>query len=202
MNSLKHWSMAIALMTCIGCSHNDLNQPNTYSTSKPSQFDDERFESELAAVEAASNKFNPISIDEGREFMGSILRRVRSDGRFEYLYTVARGDRGADSVNMHLAVPYGLEVMAFWHTHGAAHYSRKYFSDTDSNLVRRMAVPFYLADHTGNLRVLRPGDFHMTVAQSNRLGLGASTGFAKGNSVYRNKKEKVMVATTRVGIFG
>jgi hypothetical protein len=202
MNIHKYCLIAIMLAFCVACSQTRYVQSGGVSVAKTSLLHTAKYSSELAAVESATNEFNPISIDEDREFMGAILRRQISEYTAEYSYTIARGNRGEDSINMNVAIPDGTEVVAFWHTHGAAHFSRKYFSDTDSNLVRQFGVPFYLADYTGTLRILKPGDFNMTIIQANRLGLGAQSGFAKGKPVHRHDNQQVLIVTNRSDSLG
>ena len=111
------------------------------------------FNSELEAVTAAVNLYNPPSMARDREYMGAVLERHN-----HFYYTVGEGKRGEDSIELRLLIPAGFSIVAFWHTHGAPAYKRKFFSETDQRLVRLHHKPFYLADFTGSLRVLRPAD--------------------------------------------
>jgi len=109
------------------------------------------FDSEIEAVTAAVNIYNPDSIDRDKEYIGVIL-----EWNGFFYYTVGEGNRGEDSVELHFRIPAIYSIVAFWHTHGAPAYKRKYFSDTDRHLVSRYNKPFYLADFTGSLKVLLP----------------------------------------------
>ena len=84
-----------------------------------------------------------------------------------------------------IRVEKGSQLVALWHTHGAPHRTRAYFSDVDTDLVEAMGLPLYLADPGGNLRVFRPGDRRLSALRSERLGLGRRVGYAKGALVAR-----------------
>lgn len=64
-------------------------------------------------MESAINEFNLISIDEDREFVATNLRRELHGDITEYSYTVARGNRGEDSINMSVAIPLELRLLPF-----------------------------------------------------------------------------------------
>ncbi|MGI9286776.1 MAG: DUF4329 domain-containing protein, partial [Pseudomonadales bacterium] len=119
------------------------------------------FSSPLAAVMAAENEYNPLSIAQDREFIGAILQH---NGLFRY--TVGQGLSGEDTVTVRVAVPRGAEIVAFWHTHGAAGHGRRYFSREDTALVNSWNKPFYMADYSGTLRVFNPGDPTMTATKA------------------------------------
>lgn len=136
------------------------------------------FASELDAVIAASAAVNVRSIREDREFLGAVLRR---GGDFHY--SVVPGHAGADRIRARLALPAGFELVALWHTHGAAAPERRYFSVVDADLVARTGRPLYLADHTGALRVLRPGAPRLSAIAARRLGLPGRSGFARGEQL-------------------
>ena len=118
-----------------------------------SEGDVEGFTSEVNAVISASNLFNPASIDQDREYIGAVLER---NGK--YFYTVGAGDRAQDAVEIRLRIPASYTIISFWHTHGAPAYKRVFFSETDRRLVEIYKKPLYLADFTGNLKVLFPAD--------------------------------------------
>jgi hypothetical protein len=147
------------------------------------------FGSELEAVVSASDRFNPISISADREFIGAILRL---NGR--YTFTVSAGARGADQVTARIAVPAGAEITAFWHTHGGPAPSNRFYSDVDSRLVRLHNKPFYLADHTGMLKILRPGGRLLPATRAQRLGLPRQNGFSAGNLVRDSSGQPVRIA--------
>ncbi|MFQ5635041.1 MAG: DUF4329 domain-containing protein [Gammaproteobacteria bacterium] len=143
-----------------------------------------------SAVAAAANAHNPRSIRDDREYLGAILLR---DGR--YSWVAAAGIPGRDRISVRLRRPAGATVVAFWHTHGGPAYERRYFSDTDTRLVRKWRLPLYLADHTGQLRVFSPGDRTMSSARARRLGLPARSGFALGKRVVDRDGEPIRIAT-------
>jgi len=147
------------------------------------------FSSELGAVIAAADRYNPISINQDREFIGAVLKLDHC-----YTYTVTAGKRGADQVSARIRVPVGAEIVAFWHTHGVARHSNRYFSAIDAGLVRHQNKPFYLADYTGRLKVLKPGAARLSFSQARRLGLPARSGFAAGRGVKTAGGEAVRVA--------
>lgn len=149
------------------------------------------FESPLAAVLAAENEYNPLSIAQDREFIGAILQH-----RGAYRYTVGQGMSGEDTVTVRLTLPRGAEIVAFWHTHGAAGHGRKYFSAVDTALVNSWNKPFYMADHSGRLRVFNPGDNTINAATAGRLGLGVQSGYAKGSYVIAEDGRRARVATS------
>lgn len=148
------------------------------------------FGSELEAVIAATAAVNPRSIREDREFIGAILRRGA-----DFHYSLAPGHAGVDRVSARLAIPAGFELVALWHTHGAAAPERRYFSTVDADLVARTGKPLYLADHTGALRVLQPGAPRLSAAAARRLGLPGRPGFAAGEELCQPDGERVRIPT-------
>lgn len=149
------------------------------------------FSSPLAAVMAAENEYNPLSIAQDREFIGAILQH-----NGVYRYTVGQGLSGEDTVTVRVAVPRGAEIVAFWHTHGAAGHGRRYFSGVDTALVNSWNKPFYMADYSGTLRVFYPGDPTMTAMKARGLGLGDRTGYAKGRVVETEDNLRARIATS------
>ncbi len=149
------------------------------------------FSSPLAAVMAAENEYNPLSIAQDREFIGAILQH-----NGVYRYTVGQGLSGEDTVIVRVAIPRGAEIVAFWHTHGAAGHGRRYFSGVDTALVNSWNKPFYMADYSGTLRVFYPGDPTMTAMKARGLGLGDRTGYAKGRVVETEDNLRARVATS------
>ena len=122
------------------------------------------FNSELAAVEHAMNTYNPVSIAEDREYIGAIYRLHSGS----FIYSVAPGQSGSDQVSAAIPkIPTGRFV-AFWHTHGAAHYSRRYFSDIDTELVEQWQLPFYLGSADGKLRIFKPGERTLSFRRARR----------------------------------
>ena len=191
MNIRLYLIVIAATVTGIAC--NPANRPADNAVVASSRLSSESYASVVAAVTAASNRYNPISIAEHREYMGAII----GNGSI-YRYTVARGQMGADRISLRLALPYGMNVVAFWHTHGARHFSRQYFSAIDSALVRQWRKPLYLASHTGFLKVLKPGDHTLPTLKAARLGLGRGSGYAKGNKVLGAQGSPVRIATIRL----
>lgn len=137
-----------------------------------------RFQTEVDAVVAAATRYNPQSIREDREYLGAILH----DGEC-YTYTVGAGKPGRDRVTVRIVIPAGNEVVAFWHTHGARRDSNRYFSDVDTQLVESSRKRFYLADHTGALKVLVPGAPTLSRYRARGLGLPARPGYSRGELV-------------------
>lgn len=148
------------------------------------------YDSAEAAVVAAANRYNPASIAADTEYIGAVLR-----GPGGYTYTVARGEPGADRVSARIRIPAGAELVAFWHTHGARANVRRYFSRVDAALVAEYGLPFYLADHTGRLKVLRPGHRRLSASAATRLGLPARAGYAKGELVRASDGAPLTVRT-------
>lgn len=149
------------------------------------------FASELDAVRAAADRYNPQSIREDREYMGAI---IEVEGRFGY--TVSAASPRNDS--WRLAIP-GDEwdrVRAFWHTHGDASAAHRYFSDADTASVNRFSMPFYLADYTGYLKIFRPGDRTLSPFAASRLNLPRQPGFAIGEYI-RDKRDRTIRVSTR-----
>ena len=110
------------------------------------------FESELEAVRAASDHYNPLSIYEDREYMGTIYRSGGSYG-----YTVSAGRARSNRIDISVPVTDWDNVVAFWHTHGDDAPNHRYFSDADTSMVNQFGKPFYLADYTGFLKVFSQG---------------------------------------------
>ncbi len=144
----------------------------------PAVSDQFRYKDITDTVFAAGARYNPLSVREDREFIGAVLSYP--DG---YNYTVAEGIPGQDEVTTKIKIPRGSKLVALWHTHGAPHYSRSYFSSVDTRLVARLGVPFYLIDPDNGYSVFRPGDRLLTARQSRRLGLGFARGYAKGTLI-------------------
>jgi hypothetical protein len=145
---------------------------------------------ELAAVVAAADHYNPVSISEDREFMGAVLR----DGD-RYEFTVGAGEPGRDAITVRIRVRPGVDIVAFWHTHGARHSSNRYFSAVDTRLVKRWQKPFYLADYTGVLKVMVPGGPTLSRSRARRLGLPGRTGYAIGHVVNDANGDPVQIPT-------
>ncbi|MBL8202133.1 MAG: DUF4329 domain-containing protein [Chromatiales bacterium] len=148
------------------------------------------YASALEAVVAASSAVNARSIREDREFIGAVLRRGA-----DFHYSVAPGHAGVDRIQARLAIPAGFELVALWHTHGAAAPERVYFSRVDADLVTSTGKPLYLADPTGALRVLAPGAPRLTAMAARRLGLPHRPGFAAGEQVRRPDGDPVHIPT-------
>lgn len=146
------------------------------------------FDSIHQAVVAAANQYNPISVDEDREFLGAI---VLLDG--QYRFTVGNGARGQDTVSLRLMLPPTAKVVAFWHTHGDAAPNRRYFSATDAALAKQWQLPFYLADYTGALRVFDPVTDSLRYA-IRRMGIQRG-GYAKGQRVKGDHGRHVVISS-------
>lgn len=140
------------------------------------------FESELAAVLDAVNSHNPVSVKNNVEYLGAVYKQVRG-GVERYGYTVGMGEPGRDTVTVSLTLPPDSELLAFWHTHGASHWTREFFSEVDTRLANDWRVPLYLVTARGELRVFQPGDPVMGRLAARKLGLGERSGYASGRVV-------------------
>ncbi|MFK8020993.1 MAG: DUF4329 domain-containing protein [Pseudomonadales bacterium] len=138
----------------------------------------EVFDSEIGSVSAAMSRFNPHSIESNREYIGAI---VEIQGKFRYL--VARGLPNQDKVSVHLPVPKNAEIVAFWHTHGAAGPHRHLFSAVDTRLVRSSGKPFYMADAKGDVRVYKPDGAMLSVGEKRRMGIKSTARIARGEYI-------------------
>ena len=117
---------------------------------------------------------------------GLLLYRATSTGNSPLTYRLGRWRRGfGRGIGVRHRVPRGARIVAFWHTHGSRHYTRRYFSEVDTQLVTRTGLPFFLADPEGAYWVFKPGDRLLSPYTSRRLGLGTGRGYARGRRVLR-----------------
>lgn len=116
----------------------------------------EGFPTVVSTVKAASDRYNPDSIDKDREHYGVILRRAGIPAR--YFYTHAVAPRGRDDFRLRVPRGSGYHLVAIWHTHGRRDERHRYFSPQDARTANQLRLPFFLADYTGVLKVFRPGD--------------------------------------------
>jgi hypothetical protein len=137
---------------------------------------DDRFASVEAAVVAAVAAVAQRSVREDREYMGGIF--ALAEGGFRY--SVAPGRRGHDRISVRIRIPQGQRLVALWHTHGAPHFSRAYFSDLDTALANAQRLPLYLGRPNGKVWVYRPGEATLSPREARRLGLDARPGYARG----------------------
>ncbi len=172
-------SLSALPMVCVGLT---LPQRVAAITASGSLVLSATFESELAAVIDAVTIYNPISVRKDVEYMGAVYKQSVG-GKARYGYTVGMGEPGKDSVTVRFSLPVNSTLLAFWHTHGADHWTRNYFSDVDTQLANNWGLPFYLATAQGELRVFRPGDPVMGRLQARRLGLGNHSGYASGRLI-------------------
>ncbi|UTW44639.1 DUF4329 domain-containing protein [bacterium SCSIO 12696] len=147
------------------------------------------YATEVAAVTAAANRFNPNSIRKDKEYMGTILEK---DGLFYYTYTV--GARGHDEITTLLPDESFGNAVALWQTHGRVSHYNRYFSPSDRNVSEQLNLPFYLADHTGQLKVYNPGDKTLPLRTAQRLGFYAR-GASEGTLVKDDQGNSVAIAT-------
>ncbi|MEQ8955582.1 MAG: DUF4329 domain-containing protein [Gammaproteobacteria bacterium] len=148
------------------------------------------YATELEAVIAAADLFNPRSVREDREFMGTIFQ---SDGFFGY--TVTAGAARANRISIAVPAHEWDRVVAFWHTHGDDAPMHRYYSQQDTTLVQRHQKPLYLADYTGYLKVFRPEHRVLSRYAAERLGLPARSGFAIGEYVQDEYRRRVRIRT-------
>lgn len=143
-----------------------------------SAFEATSYNSELEAVIAAANTYNPLSVKEDREYFGIIFRE-----REKFYFTVSKANRRSNSFQFKISAEQFTKATALWHTHGGIYSSHRYFSDTDTDSADRLKLPFYLADYTGYLKVFRPGDPTLSAFVARRLGLPRHNGYAIGSQV-------------------
>lgn len=179
MKSILH----TLLFVCCG-----LNLSTVYAMAIAEPCASQLFLSELDAVRAAADRYNPMSIRENREYMGAIFE---SQGRFGYTVTATSSSKD----NWQLKIPRvdWDGVRAFWHTHGDASSHHRYFSDADTHSVKKFGLPFYLADYTGYLKVFRSGDRTLNPMAAARLNLPRKPGFAIGEFVQDGSNRVVKV---------
>lgn len=182
-------SIKVLLLCCCA-----LNFVTTYAKSLTDPCTLLLFSSELDAVRAAADKYNPLSIREDREYMGAIYE---SEGKFGY--TVAAAARHKDSWRLSIPNIEWDRVRAFWHTHGDASPQHRYFSDADTDSVKKFGLPFYLADYTGYLKIFRVGGKTLSAISAGRLNLPRQPGFSIGEYVRDalNKPIRVKVRESR-----
>ena len=106
------------------------------------------------ALSAMAEKFLVTSRRRDAEYVGGLLRL--STGEIQV--TSGFGGRGEDSVGFSVPKARGVQIIAFWHTHGDFGYARERFSATDAEMVRSTGKPLYLITPSGEIRVLRPED--------------------------------------------
>ncbi|MFK7864214.1 MAG: DUF4329 domain-containing protein [Pseudohongiellaceae bacterium] len=150
------------------------------------------FLTESEAVIAAANIYNPLSIQEDREYMGAIYKTAAG-----FQFTVNAGRKSTNRISMSIPEDDFDSVVAFWHTHGDAAPSRRYFSDTDTHTALKYSRPFYLADYTGYLKVFTSGDKIISKTTAQRLGLPAVRGYSTGKLVMDAHHRAVRVATKK-----
>lgn len=151
------------------------------------------FSSELEAVKAAADFYNPLSIRDDREYMGTIFKHDT-----EYGYTVSQGKKGSDRISISVPTDSWDHVTSFWHTHGDESSDHRYFSDVDTTMVKRYGKPFYLADYTGYLKVFKYGDKTLSKFAAARLGLASERDFAIGEFVRDNSRQLVRIETREI----
>ena len=187
-----HYQIAMTNIEAENHSFQNHSLQNYFLQNQPqsSHLSSQYYPSELEAVIAAANRFNPLSIRQDREYIGAILKHTES-GQFSY--TVTAGYSGQDKITAEVLVPDHHEIMAFWHTHGSAKDTRHLFSATDIKLVKQWQLPFYLADHTGWLKVLKPGDRPFTHHQARINGIYSGVKVAPGSRVTDSSGEFITV---------
>ena len=103
-------------------------------------------------LERIKDQFLDISTQRDIEYVGAVLKTP--EGLYQFTY--GRGLPGQDRVSFSVRRPLNLELVGFWHTHGASGAARAFFSPTDAELVRQTGLPFYLITPAGEIRVLKP----------------------------------------------
>ncbi len=113
---------------------------------------EEYFPSVDAAVSALSQCYLQRSVLQDREYIAGILEK---DGLYQV--TIVTGISGKDDVRIRIKPTENQLLVALWHTHGDHGLAREFFSPTDSAVVKRLQLPFYLTDPDGVIRRLDPG---------------------------------------------
>ena len=169
---------------------------NTQRQSTPviqqSDFHPTSFTSELEAVIAATSLYNPRSIQEDREYIGGIFKDSKQR---RFYFSAIGGVIGKNRIKATLQYPGHLKLVSLWHTHGAGKGGFLFFSRQDRKLVMTLNRPLYLADSSGYLKKLSPGDPTLSRSQSYKLGLGYKEGYAKGIKVKDAKNAFIRIPT-------
>ena len=137
------------------------------------------FSSIEAAVGVLSQCYYKPSLREDREYIAAILE---ANGVFKI--AVQTGRRGKDEVTLRIRRKKSQKLVALWHTHGAQGFARDHFSPTDTALVNRLSVPFFLTDPAGVIKRFDPGT---KVLRGNkritggRIPRGSATGIIIGH---------------------
>ncbi len=114
-------------------------------------FIDARFKTAEEAAAHAAALFNPLSIQDDKEFGGFILK-----DRDGYYFNYAIGEKGAGRVAFNKNRPLGHQHVGIWHSHGGPGHAREFFSEGDHEVATRLNLPSYMVDDKGNLRKLDP----------------------------------------------
>lgn len=149
------------------------------------------YSSEVEAVVAATNYYNPLSLEEDREYMGAIFRHRSLN---YYVYTVNAGRQFGSSVTIRIPRRKEYDFVALWHTHGKDDPRHRYFSADDTAAANTVRRPFYLADGSGKLKVFRPDGRTFSMTEARSKGLGSQPGASRGEIVINNQKA-VTIAT-------
>ncbi len=151
------------------------------------------YPSKLAAVIAASDRYNADSIVRNREHVGAILK-CKGHG---YFYTHGVGADHQAPVEFTVAKPKRCDLVALWHTHGAEASDRDFFSPADTESADRLGVPIYMTNHTGKLKMYRPGQRKIGRRKNSRFGaLPMPRGTAEGVVVKHRGGEPVAIRTS------
>lgn len=147
------------------------------------------FVSELDAVIAAMDAYNPLSITKDREYMGVI---IHNHDRYYYSVTASQPGSGKASITVQRWMLH--RATALWHTHGSSARERRYFSYADTRLANSLGKRFYLGDAMGNLRVFRPGGKVYSGFLARKMGLPTRRGFASGELVEDENGHAISIA--------
>jgi hypothetical protein len=148
------------------------------------------YSSEKDAVTAAVNRYNPVSIEQDREFIGAIYQIGEG-----FKFSVVPGNQGSDQVQIRVSLADLEDIVAFWHTHGNSDRENRYFSDTDTQLVATFSKPLYLGDYTGYLKVFEPEGNTLSMFAAHRLGLPSVRGYSVGELVRDGDSRPVRINT-------
>ncbi len=151
----------------------------------------DQFDSVQAAIVAAGNYYNPLSISEDRQYIGTVLQHTTDN---HYIFTAVAGKPGQDKVSSALTIPEGYRLAAFWQTRGDQHWGQQYFSREQTHLARQWQLPYYMTNASGYLKVYAPDDPLMSSIQVRRRGLGMLGGVAEGQEI-RVQEQPLQVAT-------
>lgn len=110
-----------------------------------------RFQTQHAAAYYVLSAWNPVSVENNREYAGSLYRN--RDGAYSPSARVVRGTATSVTFNPAALVPAGTVGTAFWHTHGddIPGYLNEQFSPADLSFAVYYDIDGYLGTPAGRM---------------------------------------------------